>query len=211
MNITSHGLQLHLMYWHHAAGLLLLRWIYAYPGDDSSVRNTCVMLASPSAPPPRYHHTHTHARAHAHTVFETPAPPPAHTNTHTQSLPAGVCDDVKGLCYCDGPKHGRLPALADSPPGTLPIRVGRPLSEYCQPAEVRVYNSPNLVLPEAAAACMSRAPQGVQTEGHVGRWRPEDVLPSRLLPIVNIGAGGWHCCMLLPPLQCYVAGMLGAV
>eukprot|EP00775_Hariotina_reticulata_P012386 gene12386-12520_t len=46
----------------------------------------------------------------------------------------GVCDDDKGLCYCDGPIFGRIPAAPGSPPGTPPLRVGRPLPEYCQPS-----------------------------------------------------------------------------
>ncbi|KAG2450529.1 hypothetical protein HYH02_005030 [Chlamydomonas schloesseri] len=39
----------------------------------------------------------------------------------------GVCDDDLGACYCDGPM-GRVPAPADAPPGTPPIRRGRPLT-----------------------------------------------------------------------------------
>jgi hypothetical protein len=48
----------------------------------------------------------------------------------------GICDDDKGLCYCDGPVFGRIPAAPGSPPGTPPRRVGRPLPEYCQPSAV---------------------------------------------------------------------------
>ncbi|PNH08796.1 putative beta-1,4-xylosyltransferase IRX10 [Tetrabaena socialis] len=38
----------------------------------------------------------------------------------------GVCDDALALCYCDGPM-GRIPAPDDAPPGTPPIRRGRPI------------------------------------------------------------------------------------
>ncbi|KXZ53465.1 hypothetical protein GPECTOR_7g915 [Gonium pectorale] len=38
----------------------------------------------------------------------------------------GVCDDDLALCYCDGPM-GRIPAPDNAPPGTPPIRRGRPL------------------------------------------------------------------------------------
>ncbi|PNH11823.1 putative glucuronosyltransferase [Tetrabaena socialis] len=38
----------------------------------------------------------------------------------------GICDDDTAICYCDGPM-GRLNAPEGSPPGTPPIRRGRPL------------------------------------------------------------------------------------
>ncbi|GLI69588.1 hypothetical protein VaNZ11_014247 [Volvox africanus] len=44
----------------------------------------------------------------------------------TPSRCYGICDDDFGLCYCDGPM-GRIPAPDDAPPGTPPIRRGRPL------------------------------------------------------------------------------------
>ncbi|KAG2494841.1 hypothetical protein HYH03_007081 [Edaphochlamys debaryana] len=40
---------------------------------------------------------------------------------------AGICDDDLAICYCDGPM-GRIPAPEGSPPGTPPIRRGRPLT-----------------------------------------------------------------------------------
>ncbi|KAG2494839.1 hypothetical protein HYH03_007079 [Edaphochlamys debaryana] len=42
---------------------------------------------------------------------------------------AGVCDDDLAICYCDGPM-GRIPAPEGSPPGTPPIRRGRPLITF---------------------------------------------------------------------------------
>ncbi|PNH05410.1 hypothetical protein TSOC_008334 [Tetrabaena socialis] len=41
----------------------------------------------------------------------------------------GVCDDDTAICYCDGPM-GRIPAPEGSPPGTPPIRRGRPLVSF---------------------------------------------------------------------------------
>ncbi|KAG2481846.1 hypothetical protein HYH03_019188 [Edaphochlamys debaryana] len=41
----------------------------------------------------------------------------------------GVCDDDVAICYCDGPM-GRIPAPEGSPPGTPPIRRGRPLVTF---------------------------------------------------------------------------------
>jgi hypothetical protein len=46
---------------------------------------------------------------------------------------AGVCDDDIAACYCKG-KFGRIPAPEGSPPGTPPIRAGRPaILEACMP------------------------------------------------------------------------------
>ncbi|GFR40870.1 hypothetical protein Agub_g1521 [Astrephomene gubernaculifera] len=44
----------------------------------------------------------------------------------TPSRCYGICDDDLGMCYCDGPM-GRIPAPDDAPPGTPPVRRGRPL------------------------------------------------------------------------------------
>jgi hypothetical protein len=45
---------------------------------------------------------------------------------------AGVCDDGTGICYCDGPHFGRVPAPEGSPAGSPPIRPGRLLHGNCQ-------------------------------------------------------------------------------
>mmetsp|Transcript_19563 Transcript_19563/g.42445 ORF Transcript_19563/g.42445 Transcript_19563/m.42445 type:complete len:788 (+) Transcript_19563:181-2544(+) len=51
----------------------------------------------------------------------------------TQSRCGGICDDDIAMCWCDGPK-GRVNAPKDSPPGTPPVRVGRPMTTpMCQP------------------------------------------------------------------------------
>lgn len=51
---------------------------------------------------------------------------------------AGICDDNRGLCYCDPSQGGAQPvpgtAQAAEPQGAS---LGRPLSEYCQPQTVR--------------------------------------------------------------------------
>ena len=48
-----------------------------------------------------------------------------------RSAAAGICDDIRGLCYCDG--TGANTGTAGSLQG---IHTGRPLSEWCQPATV---------------------------------------------------------------------------
>ncbi|KXZ53464.1 hypothetical protein GPECTOR_7g914 [Gonium pectorale] len=53
----------------------------------------------------------------------------------TPSRCYGICDDDLGMCYCDGPM-GRIPAPDNAPPGTPPIRRGRPLMNLIdQPAK----------------------------------------------------------------------------
>ncbi len=49
----------------------------------------------------------------------------------TYSRCAGICDDDIGACYCDGPKHGRVPAPPGGPPGTPPVKQGRLLFDPC--------------------------------------------------------------------------------
>lgn len=44
-------------------------------------------------------------------------------------LPAGICDDVRGLCFCD------IPSSSAGQPSAS--NGARPLSEWCQPATVR--------------------------------------------------------------------------
>lgn len=47
--------------------------------------------------------------------------------------PAGLCDDDIAACFCTG-KYGRIPAPEGSPPGTPPVRRGRPMIlEACMP------------------------------------------------------------------------------
>ena len=42
------------------------------------------------------------------------------------------------MCYCPpGTKYGREPAPAGSPPGTPPVKVGRPMGDSCKPNRVR--------------------------------------------------------------------------
>ncbi|KAG2431441.1 hypothetical protein HXX76_009456 [Chlamydomonas incerta] len=59
------------------------------------------------------------------------------SNIHSRC--GGICDDDLAICYCDGQgpdQFGRIPAPPGSPPGTPPIRVGRPLvTEYMAPNE----------------------------------------------------------------------------
>ena len=51
--------------------------------------------------------------------------------------PPGICDDDIAMCYCPpGTKYGHIPAPEGSPPGTLPVQIGRPLYN-CNPKEVR--------------------------------------------------------------------------
>lgn len=40
---------------------------------------------------------------------------------------AGRCDAEIGMCWCDGPK-GYIPPSLGSPPGTPPVRRGRPMT-----------------------------------------------------------------------------------
>ncbi|KAG2444185.1 hypothetical protein HYH02_009123 [Chlamydomonas schloesseri] len=45
----------------------------------------------------------------------------------------GICDEDLAICYCDGQgpdQFGRIPAPPGSPPGTPPIRWGRPLVTF---------------------------------------------------------------------------------
>ncbi len=67
-------------------------------------------------------------------------PPHAHPCAEHQhsrvTAAAGICDDDLGACYCDGPM-GRIPAPTDAPPGTPPVRRGRPLTHaHDQPKTV---------------------------------------------------------------------------
>jgi hypothetical protein len=51
---------------------------------------------------------------------------------HTIRRCAGVCDDATGICYCDGPHFGRVPAPEGAQAGRPPIRPGRLLHGNCQ-------------------------------------------------------------------------------
>ncbi|GIL48810.1 hypothetical protein Vafri_5227 [Volvox africanus] len=47
---------------------------------------------------------------------------------------AGICDDDIAMCYCPPEtKYGRIEAPHGAPPGTPPVRAGRPLY-WCQPS-----------------------------------------------------------------------------
>ncbi|KAK9805311.1 hypothetical protein WJX73_000673 [Symbiochloris irregularis] len=51
----------------------------------------------------------------------------------TASRCAGVCDDDRAICYCNG-TLGRIPPAPGSPPGTPPLQLGRPMVlEECNP------------------------------------------------------------------------------
>lgn len=60
--------------------------------------------------------------------------PPLHTRRRGRRC-AGICDDDIAACYCDpklgNPRYGRVPAPPGSPPGTPPLREGRPLFDPC--------------------------------------------------------------------------------
>ncbi|GFR42914.1 hypothetical protein Agub_g3913, partial [Astrephomene gubernaculifera] len=52
----------------------------------------------------------------------------------TASRCAGYCDEDIAMCYCPpGTKFGREPAPAGSPPGTPPVKQGRPMGDSCKP------------------------------------------------------------------------------
>ena len=57
----------------------------------------------------------------------------------TTSRCFGTCDDVIGMCYCDGAfPQGRINAPKGSTPGTPPIRMGRPMTtDENQPRETK--------------------------------------------------------------------------
>jgi len=51
--------------------------------------------------------------------------------------PSGICDDDIAMCYCPPEtKYGHVFAPEGSPPGTPPIKRGRPLY-MCNPSTVR--------------------------------------------------------------------------
>ncbi|KAL6758371.1 exostosin-like glycosyltransferase [Haematococcus lacustris] len=53
----------------------------------------------------------------------------------TQSRCLGICDPEVASCWCDGPQ-GRIPAPKGSPPGTPPLKRGRPMNTpECSPKE----------------------------------------------------------------------------
>ncbi|PSC68519.1 exostosin-like glycosyltransferase [Micractinium conductrix] len=46
---------------------------------------------------------------------------------------AELCDEDVGFCYCNSTfPHGRIPAAITDPPGTPPLRQGRPLHHQCR-------------------------------------------------------------------------------
>jgi hypothetical protein len=47
-------------------------------------------------------------------------------------MPAGICDDDTGMCWCDG-KYKHIPAPKGSPYGTPPVQYGRPMADSCKP------------------------------------------------------------------------------
>ncbi|KAL4443960.1 hypothetical protein ABPG75_011697 [Micractinium tetrahymenae] len=48
---------------------------------------------------------------------------------------AGDCDDTIAACYCPAnTTYGRIPAAAEAPPGSPPLRAGRPMGQWCQPS-----------------------------------------------------------------------------
>ncbi|KAL4437781.1 hypothetical protein ABPG77_005693 [Micractinium sp. CCAP 211/92] len=47
---------------------------------------------------------------------------------------AGDCDDTLAACYCPAnTTYGRIPAPANAPAGSPPLRMGRSMGQYCQP------------------------------------------------------------------------------
>ncbi len=66
---------------------------------------------------------------------------------------AGVCDDNIGACYCGyGSTYGRVLPPPGSPPGTPPVKLGRPLHDGCKPTTVRALSfSPARVFAHASA------------------------------------------------------------
>lgn len=52
--------------------------------------------------------------------------------TLQRCMPAGICDDDTGMCWCDG-KYKHIPAPKGSPYGTPPVQYGRPMADSCKP------------------------------------------------------------------------------
>ncbi|PSC76758.1 exostosin-like glycosyltransferase [Micractinium conductrix] len=57
-------------------------------------------------------------------------------DSHSTGRCSQYCDEDVGLCFC-GPDtpFGRIPPNPLDPPGTPPIRRGRPMAQHCQPSK----------------------------------------------------------------------------
>lgn len=57
-----------------------------------------------------------------------------HASAPAAATTAGACDDAVAACYCpSSTPYGRVPAAPDAPPGSPPVRRGRPMGFWCQP------------------------------------------------------------------------------
>lgn len=99
----------------------------------------------------------------------------------TPSRCAGVCDEERGDCYCNG-TMGRIPAPEGSPPGTPPIRVGRPAT-WCWPKHDENGNEPQWVKAHAVDNELIWGPEG---------WC-EAENPKHKCPCVIDGLTGPNC------------------
>eukprot|EP00198_Chlamydomonas_reinhardtii_P007427 XP_001696764.1 exostosin-like glycosyltransferase [Chlamydomonas reinhardtii] len=121
----------------------------SHVGPDGRDRNwsvpgwTASRCAGPQPPPVARLRPGAARKRHSHEPPGPPAPPPPSRRRPPAPPPAGqtpppadprYCDEDLAMCYCPpGTKYGREPAPAGSPPGTPPVKVGRPMGDSCKP------------------------------------------------------------------------------